>query len=207
LILGAMLLSLVGDISSLDERIDELLAVAAEHGFPYWRAVGTIFRGWAKVKKGDLPGGILLLRRGLSGYRATGARLLMPYFLALLGRGCEIAGRIEESSTMLDEALQIAESTGERWLAAELNRHKGQLRRRQGHSEAAAAFYRKAFSIAEVQEARLFELRAAISLARLWREQGKRDAARDLLAPTYGWFTEGLDTPVLKEAKALLDEL
>ena len=131
----------------------------------------------------------------------------MPYCLALLGRGCEIAGQIEESSTMLDEALQIAESTGERWLAAELNRHKGQLLRGQEHSEAAEEFYRKALNIAQVQEAKLFELLASTSLARLWREQGRRDAARDLLAPTYGWFTEGFDTPVLKEAKALLDDL
>jgi predicted ATPase len=103
LVLGAMPLSLVGDILSLYERIDELLPVAAEHGFPYWRAVGTIFRGWAKVNKGDLTGGILLLRRGLSAYRATGAQLWMPYCLVLLGRGCEIAGQTEESSTILDE--------------------------------------------------------------------------------------------------------
>jgi predicted ATPase len=108
---------------------------------------------------------------------------------------------------MLDEALQIAERTSERWLAAELNRHKGHLLRRQEHFEAAEEFYCKALNIAEVQEAKLFELRASTSLARLWREQGKRDAAHDLLAPTYGWFAEGFDTPVLKEAKALLDEL
>jgi class 3 adenylate cyclase/predicted ATPase len=207
LILSAVPLSLIGDILSLDERIDELLAVAAEHGFSYWHAVGTIFRGWAKVKRGDLTGGILLLRRGLSDYRATDAQVWVPYCLALLGRGCAMAGQIEESSTMLDEALQIAEGTGERWLAAELNRHKGHLLWRQEHPEAAEEFYRKALSIAEVQEARFFELRASTSLARLWREQGKRDAARDLLSPVYGWFTEGFDTPVLKQAKALLDEL
>jgi predicted ATPase len=110
--------------------------------------------------------------------------------------------------TLLDEALQIADRTGERWLAAELNRHKGRLLLRQGHPEAAEDLYRKALSIAEEQEAKLWELRAAVSLARLRRrDQGRRAEAHDLLAPVYGWFTEGFDTADLKEAKALLDEL
>jgi predicted ATPase len=107
----------------------------------------------------------------------------------------------------LDDALQLAERTGERWFAAELNRHKGQLLLRQGHSEAAEELYRKALSIAEEQGAKLWELRAAASLARLRRDQGRRAEARGLLAPVYGWFTEGFDTPVLKEAKLLLEEL
>ena len=103
--------------------------------------------------------------------------------------------------------MQIAERTGERWFAAELNRHKGQLLLREGHPEAAEELYRKALSIAEEQEAKLWELRAAVSLARLRRDQGRHAEARDLLAPVYGWFTEGFDTPDLKEAKALLDDL
>jgi predicted ATPase len=107
----------------------------------------------------------------------------------------------------LDDALQSAERTGERWFAAELNRHKGQLLLRQGHSAAAEELYRKALSIAEEQEAKLWELRAAVSLARLRRVQGRRAEARDLLAPIYGWFTEGFDTPDLREAKALLKAL
>ena len=107
----------------------------------------------------------------------------------------------------MDDALQIAERTGERWFAAELERHKGQLLLRQGQPEAAEELYRKALSIAEEQEAKLWELRAAVSLARLRRDQGRHAEARDLLAPIYGWFTEGFDTPDLKEAKALLDEL
>ena len=131
----------------------------------------------------------------------------MPYHIALLARACEIAGQIEEALALLDDALQIVERTGERWLAAELHRHKGQLLLRQGHSEAAEELYRKALSIAEEQEAKLWELRAAVSLARLRRDQGRRAEARDLLAPVYGWFTEGFDTADLKEAKALLDEL
>ena len=107
----------------------------------------------------------------------------------------------------MDDALQIVERTGERWLAAELNRHQGQLLLRQGHSEAAEELYRKALSIAEEQGAKLWQLRAAASLARLRRNQGRRAEARDLLAPLYGWFTEGFDTPDLKAAKALLAEL
>ena len=109
--------------------------------------------------------------------------------------------------TLLDEALQIVERTGERWFAAEPNRHKGRLMLRQEQPEAAEELYCKALSIAREQEAKLWELRAAVSLARLRRDQGRRADARDLLAPIYGWFTEGFDTPDLKEAKALLDEL
>ena len=127
--------------------------------------------------------------------------------IALLARACEIAGQIEEAMTLLDDALQIVERTGERWFTAELNRHKGQLLQRQGRSEAAEELYRKALSIAGEQGAKLWELRAAVSLARLRRDQDRRAEARDLLGPVYGWFTEGFDTPDLKEAKALLDEL
>jgi predicted ATPase len=107
----------------------------------------------------------------------------------------------------LDEALQIAGRTGERWFAAELNRHKGQLRLRKGDLTAAEGLYRKALRIAEEQEGKLWALRAAVSLARLRRDQGRRTEARDLLAPIYGWFTEGFDTPDLKKAKALLEML
>ena len=108
---------------------------------------------------------------------------------------------------LLDEALQIVERTGERWFAAELNRHKGQLLLRQGRPEAAEELYRKALSIALDQEAKLWELRAAVSLAQLRRDQGRSAEARDLLAPVYGWFTEGFDTADLKDAKALLYKL
>jgi predicted ATPase len=202
---SAILLCFIGDNRALDGRADELVVVASEQGVPWWRTVGTIYRGWVKAKNGDVAEGISLLRSGLAASRATGT--FMPHNIALLAAACEIAGQIEEGLTLLDDALQIVERTGERWLEAELNRHKGQLLLRQGHFEAADELCRKALSIAEERKAKLWELRAAASLARLCRDQGRRDKARDLLAPVYGWFTEGFDTADLKEAKALLDEL
>jgi len=198
---------LVADDVVLGERADELVAVAAEQGFPFWSALGTIYRGYAKVKNGDVTGGIPLLRSGTAAFRATGSEAWLPYYIALLARAYEIAGQIEEGSTLLDDAFQIVEGTGERWFSAELNRYKGELLRRQGHPEAAEEHYRKALSIAREQDAKLWELRANASLARLRRDQARHAEARDLLAPVYGWFTEGFDTPDLKEAKALLDEL
>jgi predicted ATPase len=204
---GAGLLSLLGEIAALDEQANQLVAVTTEQGFPHWRAQGTIYRAWVKVKNGDVEEGIALLRRGSSAYRATGAQAWMPHYIALLAKACEIAGQVDEASALLDDALQVAGRTGEHWLDAELYRNKGHLLLRQGYSEAAEELYRKGLSIAREQEAKLWELRAAVSLARLRRDQGRRAEARDILAPVYGWFTEGFDTPDLKEAKALLDEL
>jgi predicted ATPase len=204
---SARLLSLLGDNVALDQRADLMLAVATEHGFPLWHALGTIFRGWVKVRNGDLPEGIPLMSSGLTACRATGAEGNMTAFVALLARGYEMAGQIEEAMIQLNDGLRITEKTGERWLEAELNRHKGELLLRQGQPEAAEELYRKALSTAEKQEAKLWELRASVSLARLWRTQDRRAEARDRLAAVYGWFTEGFDTSDLKEAKSLLDEL
>jgi predicted ATPase len=205
LAIGAAPLCLVGEDAVLGEWVDELVAVAIEQ--PFWIAVGTIYRGWLKAKSGDVAEGISLLRSGSAAYHATGAELWMPAFITLLARACELAGQVEEAATLSDGALQTVERTGERWLEAELYRHKGQLLLRQRHPEAAEELYRKALSIAEEQEAKLWELRAAASLARLRRDQGRGAEARDLLAPIYGWFTEGFATQDLKEAKALLDQL
>jgi predicted ATPase len=204
---GARLLSLVGDNAVLGKWVDQLIAVTTAQGFAHWGAQGTIYRGWVKVMNSDLAEGISLLRSGSTASRATGAELWMPYYIALLARACELGGQIEEAVTRLDDALQIVERTGERWFVAELYRQKGELLLRQGHSEAAEELYRKALSIAERQEAKLWELRAAVSLTRLRRDQGRCAEARDLLAPVYDWFTEGFNTADLKEAKGLLDEL
>jgi predicted ATPase len=201
------LLLLVGDIGAVDQWAGHLVEVATEQGFPHWYGEGTVYRGWVKVKNGDVAEGISLLRSGSCAYRATGAKIFMPHYIALLAEACEMAGQIEEAMTLLDDGLRIVARTGERWFLAELNRHKGQLMLRQGHHDAADGLYYHALRIAEEQGARIWELRAAASLARLHRDQGRRDKARELLAPIYGWFTEGFETTDLKEAKALLDEL
>jgi class 3 adenylate cyclase/predicted ATPase len=207
LAVGARLFSLIGDNAVLSEWVNQLLAVADEQGFPFWLAQGTIYQGWIKVKRGDLTEGISLLRAGSIAYRGTGTEELTPYYTALLARACEIAGQTKESLKLLDEALRIVDRTGERWFEAELYRHKGQLLLRQGHTKGAEELYREALNIACQQEAKLWELRAATSLARLRSDRSRHTEARELLAPVYGWFTEGFDTPDLKEAKALLDAL
>jgi len=207
LAIGLRLLSLVGDDAVLDEWVNQLVAVATEHGFPHWRAQGEIYRGWIEVKRNNVTEGIARLRTSSAAYRASGVELFVPHYFDLLATACEIAGEIEEGLALLDDALRIGQKTGERWLVAELDRHKGQLLLRKGHAEAAEELYRKALSLAEAQGAKLWELRAAVSLARLWGEQRRRAEARDLVAPVYGWFNEGFDTADLKDAKALLDHL
>jgi len=207
LILATRLHLLVGDNAVGGQRAAELVAVTTEQGFSFWRAQGTIYSGWVKVKNGDMAEGISLLRSGSAAHRATGAQTVVPYINALLAAAYEISGQIEEAAAQLDDALQIIERTGERWFEAELHRHKGELMLRLGHTEPAEDLYRKALGIAKEQQAKLWELRAAASLARLHRDQGRQVEARNLLAPVYGCFTEGFDTPDMKEAKALLEEL
>jgi predicted ATPase len=204
---GTTLLSLLGDSAALDDWTDQVVAVTTEQGFPVWRAQGTIFRGWLKVKNGEVAEGLSLLDSGSSAYRTTGSEAWMPHVLALLAGAHEIAGQIEEAGTLCDEALQISERTRQRWLSAELSRFKGRLLLRQGHVDAAARLYDEALHTAREQGAKLWELRAATSLARLWHDERRRVEARDLLAPVYHWFTEGFGTRDLKGAKALLDEL
>jgi len=207
LVYSARILSLVGENEALEKRSDELVAVTTEGGFPHWGAIGAIYAGWVKIRSGDLAQGMSLLRSGQRAFGATGAENWATHHTALLAGAYEIAGQIEEAITQLNDALQIAERTGERWLEAELYRHKGQLLLREGHIETAEKLYRRALSAAQEQEAKLWELRATASLARLRRDQDRLVEARDLLAPVYGWFTEGFDTSDLKEAKALLEEL
>jgi predicted ATPase len=204
---GSLLLLLVGDDAALRERANQLVAVTTEQGFALYHATGTIYRGWVKVKNGDVTEGMALLRSGLAAYRATRAEAWVSYYITLLAVACETAGQVGEALTQFDDAFQVVERTGQRWFAAELDRHKGHLLLRQGHTEAAEELYRRALRIAEEQGAKLWELRAAVSLARLRRDQGRRAEAHALLAPVYGWFTEGFDTPDLKEGKALLDGL
>jgi predicted ATPase len=147
--------------------------------------------------------------QGLAAFQATGMRLQYPHFLALLAEAYGKAGQAEEGLSVLAEALALVEETGERYYGAELYRLKGELLLMQGdeaESEAEASFH-KAIEVARRQQAKSWELRATMSLCRLWQRQGKREEARQRLAEVYGWFTEGFDTPDLQEAKALLEEL
>src|SRR6516162_1158777 len=201
------LLSLVGDDMALGEQADQLVSLTIEQGFRQWHAQGTIYRGWVQARNGDVAEGMTLLRSGIVAFRASGTQAWLPHFLALHASACDLAGKAEEGLSLLDEAMQIVDRTGERWLEAELYRLRGQLLLRRGHAEAAENRYREALRIAREQEGKLWELRAAVSLARLWHDQGRRGEARDLLSPTYRWFTEGFDTRDLREARALLDEL
>jgi predicted ATPase len=188
-------------------RTDALLVVSDEHGFPWYRAMGTVYRGWALAGNGQTAEGIALLRVGLAAYRATGAVTRVPFFLTLLAEAEGKAKEPDQGLGHLVEAERLVVETEDRWADAELYRVRGELLRAGQNPAAAERSFSQAIGVAQQQSAKFWELRAAISLARLWREQGKRDAARDLLAPVHGWFTEGFDTPVLKEAKALLEEL
>jgi class 3 adenylate cyclase/tetratricopeptide (TPR) repeat protein len=199
-------LLLAGATKALAQLSEELVRIANEEGYPHYRGQGLIYLGWSKIAKGNLLEGVPVLRAGLSAYRQTGATGRISFYMLLLSRACEMDGHIDEALNLLDEPFQIVE-TGERWVEAELYRQKGQLLLHKSDAVAAEQHYRKAIGIAREQEARLWEVRAATSLARLWGDQGRRAEARDLLAPVYGWFTEGFDTADLTDAKAVLAEL
>jgi predicted ATPase len=185
------------------------LHLATEQGFPHWRAYGTILHGWARAHQGEAKAGIAQLHQGLMARRATGAALARPYFLSLLVDAYGETGQPEAGLTALTEAFTLVETSGECWYVPELYRLKGTLLLHQSpdHQVAAAVCFQHAIRIAQSQHAKSLELRAATSLARLWQQQGKRQEAHNLLAPVYGWFTEGFDTADLKDAKGLLDAL
>jgi predicted ATPase len=196
------------DALGLEQRAPALAALAAEHGFALWQAAGMAFDGWLLAERGRAAEGIARIEDGLVAYRATGAALFVPYFLALVGTTHGAAGRAAVGRHLLAEALDRVQRTGERWFEAELHRLQGELLRPTGADRAMAeCCFQRAMALARAQNAKLWELRAATSLARLWAEQSRRTEARDLLAPIYGWFTEGFDTPDLIETKALLDAL
>jgi predicted ATPase len=192
-----------------EEPLRELIEVATEQEFSFFLAIATMMRGHALVARGETEKGLALARKGLDDKTGMGSVANQTYYLGLLARSCARAGRIDDALSVLATALDAAESMGERWFEAELHRMSGEyvIELRKNEEARAEACFCRAVSVAQRQNARLWELRASTSLARLWRDQGKRTEARDLLAPIYGWFTEGFDTPDLKDAKALLDEL
>ena len=199
---------LLRDAPGVVELAEALTPLATKQGFPYWLAMATILKGWALTCAGEPERGIDQMKQGLTIYRTTAAENWVPYFLALLADTCRELHRPAEGLGLLADALESVRRTGERWFEAELYRLRGEtlLHIAAGAVEAEESF-RRAISVAREQGAAWWELRAATSLARLWAERGRRAQARDLLAPIYGWFTEGFDTADLKDAKALLDEL
>jgi class 3 adenylate cyclase/predicted ATPase len=191
------------------ERAEATMSLAKEQGFPYWMAVGALQRGWALAQQGQAKEGITQIEQSLIAYRATGAEITRPYYLALLAEAHGVMGQPAAGLTALAEALTLTDRTSERWYEAEIYRLKGELLLQQSSdnsTEAESCFFH-ALDIARNQQAKSFELRASTSLARLWHQQGKRQEAHDLLAPVYNWFTEGFDTADLIDAQALLDEL
>jgi predicted ATPase len=165
-----------------------------------------MIRGSCLGALGQAPEGSQLLIDGLAESRAIGCNLVLPFYLATLGEIYGLAGQPDEGLKALAEAVGLFERTQERWAEADTYRLRGTLLLAKHDQAAAEASFNEALAVARRQKAKLWELRAATSLARLWRDQGKRTEARDILAPIYGWFTEGFDTPVLQDTKALLDE-
>ena len=202
--LSCELRKMLRDAPTLTHTATELLALSEEHGLPQFRATALMFLGWARAD----PAGITLLEKELIGLKQMGLKVYLTRNMCLLAESRLLAGRWTEGLEGITEALAIASQTKEQWYVAPLRQLKAEiLLRVHGPIEAAETELQVAMRVARQQAAKGWELRAAISLARLWRDQAKRDEARDLLAPVYGWFTEGFDTPDLKEARAVLDEL
>jgi class 3 adenylate cyclase/tetratricopeptide (TPR) repeat protein len=196
----------ITDSAELKQHAEELQAISAD-GLPTFLAYGTAFRGLALTRLGEAEEGCLLLTQGLSMLRATGTALNAPRLLMGIGEAHAMLGRPAEGLNCLAEAARILEITDERVNEAELHRLRGDLLNVTGDRTAAEQAYHQALAAAERQSAKLFELRAATGLARLWGPQGKRAEARDLLTPVCNWFTEGFDTRIFQEAKAVLREL
>ena len=200
---------------------DAAVTLATEQGFTFLLAMGTIWRGWAVTTQGQGEDGLRQMRRGLTGLRATGAGLFVPYLLSLLAEGYASLGQVEAGLAVLQEGWEVMEQTGEHVYHAEMSRLKGALLllndergmmndergTSQPRAAEAEACFQRAIAVAQQQSAKSWELRAATSLARLWQQQGKPAEAHELLTPVYDWFTEGFDTADLKDAKALLNEL
>ncbi len=206
---AAWLHRLLGDVRMAHTLIDTAMQQCTEQGFALYQAFSEILHGWAVVMQGDYEATIPQMRQGLEDARTLGAELLQPWLLVLLAELHGQRREYQDALTVLAEALARVERTSERWCEAELYRLKGTfliLQSTENQCEAEGCFQR-ALDVARHQLAKSLELRAAMSLSRLWQQQGKRDEARELLASLYRWFTEGFDTADLQEAASLLDEL
>jgi predicted ATPase len=197
------------EVDAVRKHAEASIELARAQEFAQRFAVGTVFRGWALAMQGEGDEGITEIRQGIIAWKATGAENALPYFLTMLAEAYGKGGRSAEGLGVLAEASALVDKNGECWREAELHRLKGELllalpTDRQAEAEAC---FQQALAVARRQQAKSWELRAATSLSRLWQRQGQRAAARELLAPVYGWFTEGFGTADLQGAKALLEEL
>jgi predicted ATPase len=197
------------DVPAVHEQAEAAITLATEQDFTLWAARGTIFRGWALAMQGQGAAGMAQVHQGIAASRATGAALFVPYFCTMLADASAHLGHTDDGLQALAEAHTLVEQHEERWWEAEVHRLRGVLLLLQPGTPQAEAetWLQRALDVARRQEAKSLELRAAMSLARLWQQQGKQAEARDLLALIYGWFTEGFDTADLQEAKALLEAL
>jgi len=198
-----------GNYAAANASLDELISFADEKGAQYWKALGTALRGWLFAATGKASDAVRAITSGITSLRSTGATLYVPMHLQYLAMAYSELGQLDDARRCIDDAIETMERSKEKWCEAEVNRIAGEiaLKSLAPDPEKAEAYFDRALAVARHQQAKSWELRAAMSMARLWRDQGKRDEARELLAPVYGWFTEGFDTLDLKEAKALLDEL
>jgi predicted ATPase len=198
-----------GNYATANAVIDELIAFADEKGAPFWKAHGRLNQGCVLAVTGKVSDAVHVITSGVPALRSTGARGWVPLHLSYLSRAYAQLGQIDDAWRCIGEAMTVLEATRERRWEADVHRVTGEiaLLAPKPDTAKAEAYFERALIVARQQQAKSWELCAAMSMARLWRDQGKRDQARDLLAPVYGWFTEGFDTRDLTEAKALLEEL
>jgi predicted ATPase len=183
--------------------------LADERGASYWKASGTALQGLLFVLTGRASDAVRAIISGITSLRSTEATLREPFYLSLLAMAYAELGQLGDAWHCIDDAIAKVERSNERWCEAEVHRIAGEIALNSlvPGPEKAEAYFDRALAVARQQQAKSWELRAAMSMARLWRDRGRREEARELLAPVYGWFTEGFDTRDLTEAKALLDEL
>jgi len=186
---------------------EAMMHLATEEGFPLFQILGTTFQGWTEALGGEVEAGITQMRQGLAAWQAMGTGMERSHLLALLAQAYTVAGRVEQGLGATAEALDFVERSGERYYEAEIQRLRGELMLQQSDENQAEDSFHRAIEVAREQQAKSWELRATVSLCRLWQEQGKGEEARQRLTEIYGWFTEGFDTPDLKDARALLEEL
>jgi predicted ATPase len=198
-----------GNYAAAKVEADELAALADEKGALLWKAWGMKNQGCVLALTGKASDAVHKITSGITAVRSTGGTLWIPLGLSHLTRAYAELGQFDDAWRCIDEAMTAMEKTKEKWSEAEVHRTAGEIALKSPERDAAKAqaYFERALAVARQQQAKSWELRAATSVARLWRDQCKRKVARELLAPVYGWFTEGFDTRDLKEAKALLDEL